>query len=187
MTEGRWEQVKALFQAAVERPSAERAQFLRAAAGGDQLLRHEVESLLRADDPDAALTNLLQQQDASSRSESIDTNDSSLDDTRTQTGSSIPTTIGPYRVVGLLGAGGMGEVFRARDSKLNRDVALKLLPTAFASDPDRLARFRREARALAALNHPHVGAIYGIEESDGRQALVLELVEGVTLAERIAG
>ena len=81
----------------------------------------------------------------------------------------------------------MGEVFRARDSKLNRDVALKLLPDAFAFDPDRLARFRREARALAALNHPHIGAIYGLEESDGRQALVLEFVDGATLAERIDG
>lgn len=77
-------------------------------------------------------------------------------------------------------------MFRARDSKLNRDVALKLLPDAFAFDPDRLARFGREARALAALNHPHIAAIYGLEESDGRQALVLQLVEGVTLAERIA-
>ena len=187
MTEARWAQVKALFQAAVERPASERAEFLRAAAGGDQLLHRDVESLLSADDPDAALTNLLQQQDARPRSGSIDTNDSSSDDTRTQTASTIPSTIGSYRVVGLLGAGGMGEVFRAHDSKLNRDVALKLLPGAFASDPDRLARFRREARALAALNHPHIGAIYGLDESDGRQALVLELVEGVTVAERLAG
>ena len=81
----------------------------------------------------------------------------------------------------------MGEVFRARDSKLNRDVALKMLPSAFELDPDRLARFRREAQALAALNHPHIGAIYGLEESHGRPALVLELVEGVTLAHRIEG
>ncbi|HET9385832.1 MAG TPA: protein kinase, partial [Gemmatimonadales bacterium] len=187
MTEARWAQVKALFQASVERPLSERAAFLSAAAGSDEPLRREVESLLRSDDPDAALTNLLQRQDASPRRESIETHDVPSDDTRTETASAIWTTIGPYRVVGLLGAGGMGEVFRARDSKLNRDVALKLLPGAFASDPDRLARFRREARALAALNHPNIGAIYGLEESDGRQALVLELVDGVTLAERIAG
>ena len=95
--------------------------------------------------------------------------------------------MGPYRVIALLGAGGMGEVFRARDSKLNRDVALKVLPSAFEFDPDRLARFRREAQMLAALNHPHIAAIYGLEESNGRQALVLELVEGDTLAERIEG
>ena len=81
----------------------------------------------------------------------------------------------------------MGEVFRARDSKLHRDVALKVLPSAFELDPDRLARFRREAQMLAALNHPHIAAIYGLEESNGRQALVLELVEGDTLAKRIEG
>ena len=95
--------------------------------------------------------------------------------------------VGPYRVIALLGAGGMGEVFRARDSKLHRDVALKVLPSAFEFDPDRLARFRREAQMLAALNHPHIAAIYGLEESKGRQALVLELVEGDTLAKRIEG
>ena len=95
--------------------------------------------------------------------------------------------MGPYRVIALLGAGGMGEVFRARDSKLHRDVALKVLPSAFEFDPDRLARFRREAQMLAALNHPHIAAIYGLEESKGRQALVLELVEGDTLAKRIEG
>ena len=185
MTEARWAQVKALFQAAVERPASERAEFLHAAAGSDELLRREVESLLRSDDPDAALTKLLQRQDAV-RAAPIDTSDVSSADTRTHTASATVTTIGPYRGVSLLGAGGMGEVFRARDSKLHRDVALKLLPQAFAADPERLARFRREARALAALNHPHIGAIYGLDESDGRQALVLELVEGVTLAERIA-
>src|SRR4029079_10252360 len=92
----------------------------------------------------------------------------------------------PYHVIAIIGAGGMGRVFRARDSKLNRDVALKLLPDEFASDPNRLARFAREAQALAALNHPNIAAIYGLEESDGRQALVLELVEGPTLATRIA-
>ena len=80
----------------------------------------------------------------------------------------------------------MGEVYRARDTKLNRDVALKVLPEPFALDPDRLARFKREAQLLAALNHPNIGAIYGLEESNGAQALVLELVEGPTLADRIA-
>src|SRR5260221_14331499 len=80
----------------------------------------------------------------------------------------------------------MGEVYRARDAKLNRDVALKVLPDAFALDPDRLARFQREAQVLASLNHPHIGAIYGFEESNDIRALVLELVEGPTLADRIA-
>ena len=85
-----------------------------------------------------------------------------------------------------LGAGGMGEVYRARDTKLNRDVALKVLPDAFALDPERLARFQREAQVLASLNHPHIGAIYGFEDSGETHALVLELVEGDTLADRIA-
>ncbi|MQA31886.1 MAG: protein kinase [Luteitalea sp.] len=94
--------------------------------------------------------------------------------------------LGPYRILDLLGSGGMGDVYRARDTRLKRDVALKILPDAFASNPDRLARFQREAEILASLNHPHIAAIHGIEESAGTRALVLELVEGETLAERIA-
>ena len=96
------------------------------------------------------------------------------------------TRLGPYDVQSAIGAGGMGEVWRAHDRKLGRDVALKILPDGFAHDPDRLARFEREARVLASLNHPHIGAIYGFEEADGIRALVLELVEGPTLADRIA-
>src|SRR5688500_1851432 len=94
--------------------------------------------------------------------------------------------LGPYRVVAPIAAGGMGEVFRARDEKLQRDVALKLLPPAFVADSERLARFEREARLLAQLNHPHIAAIYGFVEEDGVHALVLELAEGPTLTERIA-
>ncbi|HEX4439060.1 MAG TPA: protein kinase [Thermoanaerobaculia bacterium] len=96
------------------------------------------------------------------------------------------TRLGPYEILSPLGAGGMGEVYRAHDAKLNRDVAIKVLPQAVASDSERLARFRREAQVLASLNHPHVAAIYGLEHSDGVDALVLELVEGETLAERLA-
>jgi serine/threonine protein kinase len=96
------------------------------------------------------------------------------------------TRLGPYQIAGVLGAGGMGEVYRARDTTLNRDVALKVLPEAVTFDVDRLARFKREAQLLAALNHPNIAAIYGFESSDTVQALVLELVEGPTLAERIA-
>ncbi len=95
------------------------------------------------------------------------------------------TRLGVYNVTAQIGQGGMGEVYRARDTKLNRDVALKVLPDAFASDPDRLARFQREAQVLASLNHPNIAAIHGLEESDGVRALVLELVEGPTLADRI--
>src|SRR5262249_54868243 len=85
-----------------------------------------------------------------------------------------------------IGAGGMGEVYKARDTKVNRDVALKILPSEFALDADRLARFRREAQVLASLDHPNIGAIYGFEDSEGSHALVLQLVEGPTLADRIA-
>jgi Tol biopolymer transport system component len=95
------------------------------------------------------------------------------------------TTLGSYRIVALIGAGGMGEVYSARDSKLDRDVAIKILPESFADDPERVARFEREAKTLASLNHPHIGAIYGLQETSARTALVLELVEGPTLADRI--
>lgn len=98
----------------------------------------------------------------------------------------LGTRLGPYEVLALLGAGGMGEVYRARDGKLNREVALKILPDAVASDPDRLARFTREAQTLAALNHPNIGTIYGIEESQSARALVMELIEGDDLSVLIA-
>src|SRR6266702_3240199 len=96
------------------------------------------------------------------------------------------TRFGPYEITAPLGAGGMGEVYRARDSKLGRDVALKVLSPALAGDADYMARFTREAQVLASLNHPNIAAIYGLEESSGVRALVMELVEGQTLAERIA-
>ena|SRR5438093_13452047 len=95
------------------------------------------------------------------------------------------TRLGAYEVLSLLGSGGMGDVYRAQDSNLDRDVAIKLLPEVFASDPERLARFEREARLLASLNHPNIAIIHGLEESDHIRALVLELVEGATLADRI--
>ena len=96
------------------------------------------------------------------------------------------TRLGHYNVTSLLGEGGMGQVWQATDTQLNRQVALKILPDAFAAVPDRLARFQREAQILASLNHPNIAAIYGIEEAGGTRALVLELVEGPTLADRIA-
>src|SRR6266487_2613748 len=99
---------------------------------------------------------------------------------------SAGSRLGPYEILSLLGSGGMGEVYRARDTKLDREVAIKVLPELFVSDPERIARFQREAKTLAALNHPHIGGIYGLEDADGVRALVLELVEGPTLADRIA-
>ena len=105
----------------------------------------------------------------------------------------IGDTLGPYRIVGKLGEGGMGQVFRARDTTLDRDVAIKVLPEAFAHDAERLARFTREAKTLASLNHPNIAAIYGLEKSPsagsghaGITALVMELVEGDDLSQRIA-
>jgi serine/threonine protein kinase len=104
---------------------------------------------------------------------------------------SLGTRLGPYEITGSLGAGGMGEVYRARDTRLGRDVALKVLPAQFAEDTDRLSRFHREAQLLATLNHPHIATIHGFEESHvdagpSLRALVLELVEGETLADRIS-
>ncbi len=97
------------------------------------------------------------------------------------------TKLGSYEVLSPIGSGGMGEVYRARDSRLGREVALKVLREAFVRDPERMARFEREAKVLASLNHPNIASIYGLEESGTSRALVMELVEGPTLAERISG
>jgi eukaryotic-like serine/threonine-protein kinase len=98
---------------------------------------------------------------------------------------STGTQLGSYEVLAPIGSGGMGEVYQAHDTKLGRDVAIKVLPEAFAHDPERLSRFQREAKMLAALNHPNIAAIYGLEQSNGTSYLVMELVAGETLAERI--
>ncbi len=98
----------------------------------------------------------------------------------------VGTTISHYKVLEKIGEGGMGEVYRATDTKLNRDVALKILPQQFASDSQRMARFQREAEVLASLDHPNIGQIYGIEEAGQTKALVLQLIEGPTLADKIA-
>ena len=97
----------------------------------------------------------------------------------------IGTQLGSLEILSLLGRGGMGEVYRARDTKLKREVAIKILPDEFSRDPDRVARFQREAEVLASLNHPNIAAIYDLQEAKGSRFLVLELVEGETLAERI--
>ena len=168
----RWRAVEDLYHAALARDAEQRATFLEQACGDDDALRREVEALLAHD----AAGEFLEPAPVSTGTSGSASSAPSLAARR----------LGPYLVGEPLGAGGMGEVFRARDTRLKRDVALKLLPDSFASDPERIARFRREAEILAALNHPHIGAIYGVEENDGVRALVLELVEGETLAERIA-
>src|SRR5262245_9163029 len=161
MTTERWRQIEALYHAASERDDGDRSRFLDEACGDDRELRREVESLL--EQPSLEGMSSLAWRSAAPSGKRID-------------------FIGHYRVIGKLGEGGMGEVYRATDTKLKREVAIKVLPEAFANNPDRMARFRREAQVLASLNHPNIAVIHSVEE----RALVLELVEGPTLAERIA-
>jgi eukaryotic-like serine/threonine-protein kinase len=186
VTDERWPRVKALFQAAVDLPAGERAAFLAAATGDDDALRHEVESLLASDTSDASFLERLPVAGASVLADPLAAPSAPMDPTPSHTIFAAGLRVGPYEIVAPLGAGAMGEVYRARDTKLNRDVALKLLPERFALDPDRSARFTREAHLLATLNHPNIAAIYGLEASTSGQALVLELVDGPTLADRIA-
>ena len=174
MTPERWQQIERLYHAALDRDASQRAAFLDGACGGDEALRQEIESLLaREQSAEGFLVTPAAEALAKAMAE---------DAVPSLTGRQL----GTYKVLSLLGAGGMGEVYRARDTKLGRDVAIKILPRVFTGDPERLARFEREARVLASLNHPHIGAIYGLEDADGVRALVLELVEGETLADRIA-
>ncbi len=174
MSSDRWRQVEDLCHAALACDAEERTAFLENACRGDEGLRHEVESLLAQESsaerfmrvPAAVLAG----------SGGLDQPARTL----------IGARFGSYTIRSLLGVGGMGEVYRAHDETLGREVAIKVLSPAFTADPDRRARFEREARMLATLNHPHIGAIYGVEEADGVRALALELVEGETLAEHIA-
>jgi len=190
----RWQRVKALFEAAVERPADERDAFLDAATGDDIALRREVESLLASDGSGGSYLDRLPVASASVLADPLAAVAIASDPTPSHGPLVAGLRVGPYEIVGPLGAGAMGEVYRARDTKLNRSVALKVLPERFALDPDRSARFTREAHLLATLNHPNIAAIYGLEESNpstgsGRpavNALVLELIEGPTLADRIA-
>src|SRR5262249_11236401 len=172
MTPDRWKRVEALYHAALVRPAGDRAAWLREACG-DEALRREVESLLSESGADDEFLGRAAPMMAMPTGVVVSHAD--------LTG----RTIGAYHLQKLLGAGGMGEVYQARDAKLGRDVAIKFLPRAVTRDPDRLARFEREARMLAALNHPNICAIYGLEEADGIRFLVLELVDGVTLARRL--
>ena len=170
----RWKRVEALYAAARERPSAERTAFLAEACFEDDAMRRDVESLLAESDSDDGFLA-----------------EPALAISAYQVCDLVPTTmvgasLGAYQLQSLLGTGGMGEVYEAHDAKLGRNVAIKILPPAFTSHPDRLARFQREARMLASLSHPNICAIYGIEESNGIRFLILELVEGATLADTLA-
>ncbi len=171
MTPERWSEIERICDAALARGPADRAAFLAVACAGDESLRNEVESLVAQDSGAAGFMS----------TPAVELVGGLSSDGR----SFIGRQLGPYAILAQLGAGGMGEVYRARDAKLGRDVAIKILPQVFTADANRLARFEREARALAAMNHPNIGAIYGLEEVDGVPALVLELVEGMTLSQRL--
>jgi Tol biopolymer transport system component len=166
MTPERWRHITELFHAASARDSAERTAFLIEACRSDEGLRREVESLLATYDD----------------AHTFEAHVALIAPPMLTPG----FMFGSYRIENLLGVGGMGEVYRARDNKLGRDVAIKVLPTVFTSHPERLARFEREARMLASLNHPNIATIHAIEQVDGIRALVMELIDGETLAERIA-
>jgi serine/threonine protein kinase len=165
VTPERWRQISAIFNAARQRDPADQAAFVVAACAGDDALRREVGALLRAHQDGAGFGS-----------------SPLIQSSQLQSGSSFCG----YRIERLLGGGGMGEVYRARDTRLDRSVAIKILPECFAQDPERLARFEREAKTLAALNHPNIAIVHGFEEDDGIEALVMELIEGPTLADRIA-
>jgi serine/threonine protein kinase len=165
----RWDDLNRVWHEVLARPEPERPAAIAQLCAGDAALRREVESLF------AHLA----------RASAAGFGVAAIGTTPART-SLIGRQFGSYRVHSRLGAGGMGEVFQARDSILEREVALKLLPDLWLADPERRARFDREARLLASLNHPNIGAIYGVQDSDGVRALVLELVEGDTLADRLA-
>jgi Tol biopolymer transport system component len=170
----RRKRVEDLCDAALDHEGHERTAFVAVACGHDEALRHEVEALLvHAQAAEQFLEAPIGEVAAHVLADD-------------QRGSLAGRRIGSLQILSLLGAGGMGDVYRARDTKLGRDVAIKVVAGDFLSNRERLANFAREARVLATLNHPHIGAIYGVEEADGIHGLVLELVEGATLAERLA-
>jgi len=173
MTPERWKQISRIYDDARLRAGSDRVAFLAEACAGDASLQREVQALLDQPTSPKGLEGLT----PSAIAEAIANDDR---------GGLTGRRFGVYLVGELIDVGGMGEVYRARDTSLPRDVAIKVLPQAFANDADRLARFEREAHVLASLDHPHIGTILGVEESDGVRALVLALVEGDTLAERIA-
>jgi Tol biopolymer transport system component len=175
MASDRWRQIEELCHAALACRPDERLPFLIKACQGDQALLREVESLLEQESSAEAFMSVPAAALAGP---------AGLDQLP---GTLVGARFGSYTIRSLLGVGGMGEVYRAHDETLEREVAIKVLSPSFTAQPERRARFEREARMLATLNHPHIGAIYGVEEADGMRALVLELVEGGTLAERIAG
>ncbi len=169
----RWQQVDELLEEALERQPSERTAFLKQTCDEDEALRQEVLSLLQA----------YERGEDFMEEPALEVTAKRLAEHRAQR--LVGRHIGSYQVVSFLDAGAMGEVYRAKDTKLEREVAIKVLPDLLERDPERLARFEREAKLLAAVNHPNIGAIYGLEQDDGLRYLVLELVPGESLAERL--
>ena len=173
MKSDRWKEIERIYHAALERRADEREAFLDETCLDDAGLRREVESLLgyetRAEEfiEDPAL-------DVAAEGMS-----------RQPAQPMIGRRVGVYEITSLIGKGGMGEVYQARDTRLDRNVAIKTLPDLFSEDPQRLARFEREAKLLASLNHPNIATIHGLEESEGHSFLVQELIDGTTLADRL--
>jgi eukaryotic-like serine/threonine-protein kinase len=170
MKKDRFQEISQLYHDALELPANERAAFLKACV--DEDVQHEVQALLAEE---TKVRDFLEAPALEVASRMKTKERQSL----------IGAQLGSYHVISELGRGGMGEVFRAKDQKLQRDVAIKVLPDEFARDADRVSRFQREARLLASLNHPNIAAIHGLEESGGKNFLVLELVEGETLREQL--
>jgi serine/threonine protein kinase/Tol biopolymer transport system component len=166
-----WLDVERLFHAALALPPHERTAFLDDSCAGNDHLKRDVQSLI----DESAADDFLEQAVYDPGVTRLSLSSHSL----------VGRRLSEYEITARIGAGGMGEVYRAHDVKLGRDVAIKVLPPAMAHDPARIARFKREAQILATLNHPHIAAIYALEESDDNVALVLELVEGETLADRL--
>ncbi|HEX5412843.1 MAG TPA: protein kinase [Terriglobia bacterium] len=177
----RWQEIERIYHQALELDGSARAEFLAKTCDGDPGLRAEVESLLAHEDQAGSFLETPPVEMAAKAFGKAERSPAA-----STAALELGTMIAHYRVTASLGAGGMGEVYRARDTKLQRDVALKILPQALAHDAEPMARFEREAQVLASLNHPNIAAIYGLEESNGIRALAMELVEGATLGERIA-
>src|SRR6266404_8601450 len=174
VTPERWQRVKEMFEAALERDSSKRAAFLDEACDGDVALRREVESLIESYEKEE---NFLSLPDIAGAAKSL------LDE---QVEALVGEIVGHYKIFARIGAGGMGEVYLAQDTRLGRQVALKLLPTYLSGDSNRLRRFQQEARAASSLNHPNVCMIHEVGEmADGRHYIVMEYIEGVTLRERM--
>jgi serine/threonine protein kinase len=167
-----WKKVKEIFQDALEIESGKRAAFLSDACDGDTEVRREVESMLKAQDPEASFLEKPVMKIFADKAER-------------ENGAKVGETLGQYKLVSLIGVGGMGEVYRARDVALQRDVAIKILPASISNDADRLRRFEQEARSLGQLNHPNILAIYAVGQENGAPFVVSELLEGETLREKL--